>query len=93
MGIGVIESVASIDEINKTTHYGQVKTTNAKVAEFMQDLQPTGNEIESWAMKLEEAKTLKELRETWKVVPPMIVKELEQLKNTLKEKLGGKATN
>lgn len=73
--------------------YGGVKNPNEKVDKFMQDIEPTGDEIMDWQIKLENAKTLKELHSLWKMTPPMVQNKLEMVKNQLKIKLGGKATN
>lgn len=54
---------------------------------FMEDLVPTPEEVTLWENKLMTAVTLKDLREFWKVVPPMVQDKLAGLKDTLKIKL------
>lgn len=66
------------------------KKESKNVEEFMQDLEPTPEEITLWENKLMTAVTLKDLQSFWKVVPPMVKDKLIGLKDSLKVKLGGK---
>lgn len=84
MGIGVIDSIASVDEINKTTYYKPKETKN--VEKFMDDLQPTDEEVAVGLEKLQSAQTLRELNLAWKSLVPMIQVQLEVKKNELKSK-------
>lgn len=88
MGIGVIDSIASVDEINKAQTYPTSKPKeSANVDHFMQDLQPTDEEIITWQEKLESAKDLKELKSFWSITPPMVQDKLTKLEDDLKFKL------
>lgn len=88
MGIGVIDSIASVDEINKAQTYPTTKKAETKnVDTFLADLQPTDEEVITWQEKLESAKTVKELKDFWVTVPPMVQDKLAKLKDELKFKL------
>ena len=58
--------------------------------QFMEDLEPTPEEVLLWTNKLTNTTTLKELRDLWKTVPPMVVDKIAHVKDSLKVKLGGK---
>ncbi len=64
------------------------KVDNKNDNKFMQDLEPTDEEVIGWQEKLESATTLKELKTFWKITPPMIQDKLSKLKDELKNKLG-----
>ncbi len=61
-----------------------------QVESFMQDLEPTDDEIKLWRIKLENCETLKALKDTWKITPPMVQEVIATFKDELKAKLGGK---
>lgn len=91
MGIGVIDSIASVDEINKTTHYNKnTITTSGTVDKFMEDLQPSQEDLIAYSEKLESAKTLKELKAFFLAMPPLIQNALNKKKDELKLVLGTK---
>lgn len=96
MGIGVIDSIASIDEIHKATNQDKgyayppsytPKKDSKLVNDFMGDLEPTEEEIILQQERLESARDVTELKKIWTTVPPMVKDKLEKLKNELKMKL------
>jgi hypothetical protein len=87
MGIGVIDSIASVDEINKAQMYPTTKSKEtSNVDSFMQNIQPTDEEVISWQEKLESAQNLTELKKFWTITPPMVQDKLSKVKEDLKAK-------
>lgn len=69
----------------------QAKETGKNDESFMKDLEPSESDILHWKNKIELATTLKELRDLWKIVPPMVQDKLAELKDKRKGELGGKS--
>lgn len=59
----------------------------SNVNKFMQDLEPTDEEVILSQKKLESARTLIQLKSFWEITPPGIKEKLEDVKEELKKKL------
>lgn len=89
-GLFAIDDTKDADSTNNSTT-GQISgnggTSNPHVDKFMEDLQPTDEEVIEWKELLESSKTPKEAKDNWKKIPPMVQVKLEKLKDELKVKL------
>lgn len=90
-GLFCIDDTKDADTTNtgedvKADRYVEPKPSKAQET-FMQELEPTDEEIIVQQERLESAKNTKELKEIWSTVPPMVQMKLAKLKDELKFKL------
>lgn len=80
---------AEDDDGNSASVKNSKKPAEPKVVEkFMQDLEPTDEEVILWTENLESAKTLKELKSIAERVPPMVKEKIGKAKfDSIKVKL------
>lgn len=63
------------------------KKESQNVQEFMEDLQPSDEDVAAYQDKLESARDKKELQSFWSTTPPFVKTKLERIKDNLKAKL------
>ncbi len=77
---------AEDDDGNIANVAKKVEKKEKNVEKFMDDLEPTEEEIITWQEKLESATDLKQLKNFWEMTPPMVQDKLKDMKEELKGK-------
>lgn len=87
MGIGVIESIASVDEIHKANSYPQ--GSHHVAAQDSPKREPATADFTEYQLKLESTGSTEELKRVWSSLPVEAKNALGELKNELKTKYEG----
>lgn len=75
------------DDDGNVASGNKAKVETKSVKKFMEDLEPTEEDLIKYDEKLESANTLAELKKIWTTLPPLVQDKLESKKEELKRKL------